>query len=109
MERISLSRREINVLVSGLEEFTFDRSFKMWVLVENFNLFLPVKLVPPIRDHLLQVGGVETVVESGTLQGWCVAGVVKTLVQILEQRIPTKQCDRILDAIATPNHISKVH
>lgn len=66
----------------------------MWVLVEDFNLFLPVILVPPIGDHCLQVDGVETIVEGGTLQGWGVAGLVKTLVQILEQRIPTKQYDR---------------
>lgn len=85
---------DIFICSSMGKEFTFNGCLIMWVLVEDFNLFLPVKLSSPVGDHSLQIVGVETVVEGSPFQWFCVAGLIKTLVQILErterERVSTK-------------------
>ncbi len=48
--------------------FTFDGGFEVGVLVEFVNLSPPVKVVSPVRHHLLQVAGVEAVVKVAVLQ-----------------------------------------
>uniref|UniRef100_A0A8B9M556 Uncharacterized protein n=1 Tax=Accipiter nisus TaxID=211598 RepID=A0A8B9M556_9AVES len=40
----------------------------MGIFVQDFHLLAPVELVPPVGHHLLQVAGVEAVVEGGSFQ-----------------------------------------
>lgn len=49
---------------------TFDLGLEVRVLVEDLHLLPPVKLVPPVGHHFLQVVGVEAIVEAAALQRW---------------------------------------
>jgi len=57
----------------------------MGVFVQDFHLLAPVELVPPVGHHLLQVAGVEAVVEGGPFQRRGVAGLLKAAVQVLRR------------------------
>lgn len=52
--------------------------FEMWVLVEDFNLFLPVELVFPVGDNLPEVLGVSTIMEATVLQWLSDSSLVKS-------------------------------
>lgn len=49
---------------------TFNLGLEVRELVENVHLLPPVKLVPPVGHHFLQVVGVEAIVEAAALQRW---------------------------------------
>lgn len=55
----------------------------MGIFVQDFHLLAPVELVPPVGHHLLQVAGVEAIVEGGSFQLRCIAGLLQALVQVL--------------------------
>lgn len=57
----------------------------MGIFVQDFYLLAPVKLVPPVGHHLLQVAGVEAIVEGGPFQMWCVAELIQAPVQVLRK------------------------
>lgn len=59
---------------------TFNLGLEVGVSVENLHLFLPVKFIPPVGDDLLQIVGVETVVEAAVLQRRGQTGLVDPLV-----------------------------
>lgn len=63
--------------------FTFNVGFEVWVLVDFINLFPPVKIVPPVRDDLLQVLGVEAIVKLAVLQRRNRASLVYPPVEVL--------------------------
>lgn len=46
---------------------TFDGGFEVGVLVEFVHLSPPVKVISPVRHHLLQVLGVEAIVKLAVL------------------------------------------
>lgn len=46
---------------------TFDFGFEVGILVEFGNLSLPVKVISPVRDHLLQVLRVEAIIKLAIL------------------------------------------
>lgn len=48
-------------------KLTFDVGFEVGVLVEFVYLSPPVEVIPPIRDHLLQVVGVEAILKLTVL------------------------------------------
>ena len=50
----------------------------MWVLVENFNLFLPVELVFPVGDNLPEIGQVNSIMEATVLQWLSESSLVKS-------------------------------
>ena len=56
------------------------------ILVQYGNLLFPVKLIPPIGHHPLEMGGVESVLEAGILQGFCVACLVNAIIKILSRQ-----------------------
>lgn len=64
---------------------TFDGGVEMRVFVQDFHLLAPVELVPPVGHHLLQVVGVEAVVESCPFQRRRVASLVEAVVQVLQE------------------------
>lgn len=53
-------------------------SFEVWVLVENFNLFLPVELVFPVGDNLPEIGQVNSIMEATVLQWLSKSSLVKS-------------------------------
>ena len=55
----------------------------MGVFVQDFHLLAPVELVPPVGHHLLQVVGIEAVVEGSPFQLRCVTGLLQAAVQVL--------------------------
>lgn len=68
----------------------------MWVLVQFVHLFPPVKVISPVRDHLLKVVGVEAVVKLAVLQRGNRTGLVHPPVQILgDNRDNRKREDRM--------------
>lgn len=46
---------------------TFDFGFEVGVLVDFVNLPPPVKVISPVRNHLLQVVGVEAIIKLAVL------------------------------------------
>lgn len=48
--------------VSGGNQ-TFDSGFEVWVFVELVHLLLPVKLMSPVGNNGLQIGGIEAILE----------------------------------------------
>lgn len=56
---------------------TLNLSFEVWVLVENFNLFLPVELVFPVGDNLPEICWVNSIMEATVLQGLSESSLVK--------------------------------
>lgn len=45
-------RQDYALLFKGKKTHTLNLSFELWVLVEDFNLFLPIELVFPVGDNL---------------------------------------------------------
>lgn len=64
---------------------TFNVGFELRELVEFVHLSPPVEVVPPVRHHLLQIVGVEAVVELAVLQRGDRPGLVNAPVQVLEE------------------------
>uniref|UniRef100_A0AAY5JVL9 Cystatin C (amyloid angiopathy and cerebral hemorrhage) n=1 Tax=Esox lucius TaxID=8010 RepID=A0AAY5JVL9_ESOLU len=60
--------------------------FEVGVLVEDGDLVLPVKLVPPVVNHLLQVSGIEAILEACILQRLSVPGPVNKVVKVLPDK-----------------------
>ncbi len=61
----------------------FNGGMEMWVFVQDFHLLAPVKLVPPVGHHLLQVVRVEAIVEGCPFQWRRIASLVEAAVQVL--------------------------
>lgn len=55
--------------MSQRQQQTFNVGFKVRILVQFVHLFPPVKVIPPVRDDLLQVLRVKTIIELAVLQG----------------------------------------
>lgn len=53
-------------------------SFELWVLVEDFNLFLPIELVFPVGDNLPEIRRVSPIMEETVLQWLSESSLVKS-------------------------------
>lgn len=62
---------------------TFNFSFVVWIFVKNCHLLLPVKLIFPVWNHFLEVGGIEAIVEGATFQRIGVTASINALVEVL--------------------------
>lgn len=62
---------------------TFNGGVEVGVFVQHLHLLVPVKLIPPVGHHLLQVAGVEAIVEGSSFHMRCEAELIQTPVQIL--------------------------
>lgn len=47
---------------------TLNFGFEVRILVNHLHLLFPVKLVPPIRDHLSKIVRVEAIIKAAILQ-----------------------------------------
>lgn len=77
------SRSSELVLLKTQCGLTFNFGFELRELVEFVHLSPPVEVVPPVRHHLLQIVGVEAVVELAVLQRGNGPGLVNPPVQVL--------------------------
>lgn len=57
---------------------TFNFGLEMWVLIEDFQLLLPVKAFLPVRHHFPELFGVKAVVKPAALKRLGVTGFINT-------------------------------
>lgn len=79
---------EVHCSVTGRhsDPLTFNGGMEMRVFVQDFHLLAPVKLVPPVGHHLLQVVRVEAIVEGCPFQWRCIASLIEAAVQVLQKK-----------------------
>lgn len=71
---------------------TFDFCFEVWILVKHCHLLFPVKLISPVGNHLLQISGIEAILEDTILQRISEAGSVNALMKVLFNKKMLMSC-----------------
>lgn len=78
-----ITPRQCKLLIQQGGVCTFDFCFEVWIFVKHCHLLFPVKLVSPVGNHSLEIGGIEAILEAAILQRISVAGSVNALMKVL--------------------------